>query len=231
MFATVENYIPRPTSYTICNILLYEQIKSCLISTYPTIPMSFSFATFLLFQPIPIPWYINNSLSVYLFHDSEPSLGKSKESNHQGINVQKKLDFLPLKKTRKKMTRSASYFPNSQYTSVQQVLQQPISKSKPLYSVATFSNRISQPLAQDKKVANKHSVNCNPSPSGMISPRIHPLIFLYTLGLSRFPKILLIVISKQYISSWLEKKFQIYSVEITGKWICESKKNESRHFC
>ena len=76
------------------------------------------------------------------------------------------------------MTRSASYFPNSQYTSVQQVLQHPISKSKPLYSVATFSNRISQPLSQDKKVANKHSVNCNPSPSGMISPRIHPLIFL-----------------------------------------------------
>ena len=122
------------------------------------------------------------------------------------------------------MTRSASYFPNSQYTSVQQVLQPPISKSKPLYSVANFSNRISQPLGQDKKVANKHSVNCNPSPSGMTSPRIHPLIFLYTLGLSRSPKILLIVISKQYISSWLGKKFQIYSVEITGKWICESKK-------
>ena len=102
MFATAENYIPRPTSYTICNILLYDQIKSCLISTYPTIPMSFSSAKFLLFQPIPPPSYTNNSLSVHLFHDSEPSLGKSKESNHQGINVQEKLVFLPPKKKQEK---------------------------------------------------------------------------------------------------------------------------------
>ena len=225
MFATAENYIPRPTSYTICNILLYDQIKSCLISTYPTIPMSFSFATFLLFQPIPTPWYINNSLSVYLFHDSEPSLGKSKESNHQGINVQKKLVFLPLKKIRKKMTRSASYFPNSQYTSVQQVLQHPISKSKPLYSVATFSNRISQPLSQDKKVANKHSVNCNPSPSGMTSPRIHPLIFLV------FQKFCWLL-SQSSISHHGWKKNSKYIVlRLLENGFASQKKNESRHFC
>ena len=112
VLATVENYMPWPTNYTISNLLLYEQIKSlCLISTYPTIPKSFLFANFLLFQPIPPPSYINSSLSVYHFHESEPSLGKSKESNHQGINVQEKLVFLPPKKTRIKMTRSASYFP------------------------------------------------------------------------------------------------------------------------
>lgn len=112
VLATVENYMPCSTNYTISNLLLYKQIKSlCLISTYPTISTSFLFASFLLFQPIPPPSYINNSLSVYHFHESEPSLGKSKESNHQGINVQEKLVFLPPKKTRIKMTRSASYFP------------------------------------------------------------------------------------------------------------------------
>ena len=109
---------------------------------------------------------------------------------------------------------------------MQQVLQPPILKSKPLYSVAIFLNRISQPLGQDKKVAKKHNVICNPSPSGITSPTSSHI----SMHLSRSPKTLLIVLLKQYISSWLKKKSK-YSVEITGKWICESKKNESRHFC
>ena len=70
---------------------------------------------------------------------------------------------------------------------------------------------------------NKHTVNYHPSPSQLIS-RIQPLIFPWTprgvylssIFLGFFPKLVYSIIV-------VVEKFQVYSVQITGHYICESK--------
>ena len=70
-------------------------------------------------------------------------------------------------------------------------------------------------------MVNEHTVDCNPSPSEL-NLRIYLLIFLWT------PKGF---ISPEYFwrnipvyPTMVVEKFQIYSVKITDKYICESKK-------
>ena len=73
-------------------------------------------------------------------------------------------------------------------------------------------------------MVNEHTADYHPSPSELTS-RIHPLIFLWTakgnisLSLSIY---IYFFFSKLYTIMVVEN-FQIYSVKITGKYICESK--------
>ena len=82
-------------------------------------------------------------------------------------------------------------------------------------------------------LVNKHIVDYELSPSQLVS-RIHPLIFLWTtliLHISIYfyiskgfiSRIFLDFFLKPIYSIMITEKFQIYSVKITGKYICESK--------
>ena len=82
-------------------------------------------------------------------------------------------------------------------------------------------------------LVNKHTVNYEPSPSQLVS-RIHHLIFLWTtliLHISIYfyiskgfiSRIFLDFFLKPIYSTMITEKFQIHSVKITGKYICESK--------
>ena len=114
------------------------------------------------------PRHIKNSLSVYLFLDSEPQLGKSKESNNQGMKLQvkrafKSYSFLLIKI----QTDSAWNWPQLQILVCSNCLNPLLQNQCPLILLPPFSN----------PRTNIFSFNTHPSPWGLTS-RKHPLIFL-----------------------------------------------------
>ena len=92
-----------------------------------------------------------------------------------------------------------------------------VSKSiPPIFCCPLFSENYLNPQVKINKMVNNHTVDYHPSPLQLFS-RIH-LTYFYGLltGLSEF-------FPKPVYSTMVPEKFQIYSVKITGKYICESK--------
>ena len=72
------------------------------------------------------------------------------------------------------------------------------------------------------KIANKHTVDYQPSPSQLIS-EIHILIFLWTPKGFISPKSLLNFFAKSVYSAKVVEKFQSYSVKITANTFASQK--------
>ena len=71
-------------------------------------------------------------------------------------------------------------------------------------------------------MVNEHTVDCHPSPSELPS-RTQPLIFLWTPKGVYLSWIFLRAFLKPVYPTVVAKKFQIYGVKITGKYICDTK--------
>ena len=90
----------------------------------------------------------------------------------------------------------------------------------PPFSAVPAFLKLSQPSGQDQQ-NGKHTVGYHRS-SSQLTSRIHPLIFLWTPKGFSSPESFLNFFPNLY-SSMVAKKFQIYGVKITGKYISESK--------
>ena len=91
--------------------------------------------------------------------------------------------------------------------------------NSPIFCSPLFSENYLNPQARINKTVKKHTVDYHPSPSQLIS-MIHSLTpskgFISQESLLNF-------FPEPVYCTMVEKKFQIYSVKITGKYICDSK--------
>ena len=85
-----------------------------------------------------------------------------------------------------------------------------------------FSENYLNPQVKINRMLNKHTVDYHPNPS-QLTPRIHPLIFLWTFKGFISPKYLFNFFSNLYISQWLRKSFKFMMLRLlANKYICES---------
>ena len=96
-----------------------------------------------------------------------------------------------------------------------------ISKSIPYFLLSPLFWKLSQPPSDQDQQNGKHTVDYHPSPPRLIS-RILPLVFLWTPKGFISRESFLNLFLNLHIPPWL-RKFQIYSVKTTGKYISESK--------
>ena len=91
-----------------------------------------------------------------------------------------------------------------------------------IFCCPLFSENYFKPQVRINQMVNKHTVDYHPSPSQLIS-RIHSRIYFYGLLRGLSFRIFLEFFPNPVYSTMIAEKFQIYSVEITGKYISESK--------
>ena len=131
-----------------------------IVSSYSTVPpkqtsspsKSFAPPSRTTSRPQHINRHINNSLSGYLFRNSKLQLGKSKEFNNQGMNIQVKRAF-----------KSYSLF----------VIKKTI---KNLFAISPFllPPQSPNPQVRINKMVNEHSINYHHEDTS----KIHTFIFL-----------------------------------------------------
>ena len=115
-------------------------------------------------------------------------------------------------------------FPSTSNTSVSQLSQTSMSKSMLHYYIAHFFQRISEPLGQDHQNGDphhqdqQHTFNYHHSLSGLTS-RIHHVILLYNPYLSPVS----LISSETWCLTMAGENPQIYCIQITDKYFCESK--------
>ena len=118
-------------------------------------------------------------------------------------------------------TRGAKkYISSWTNTSVQRCLYHLFQNQSPIFCCPLFSENYLDLQVRINKMVSKHTVDYHPSPSQFVS---NDFKWVY------FSRIFLEFFSKPAYSTLVAEKFQIYSIKITGKYICESN-NKSVHF-
>ena len=104
------------------------------------------------------------------------------------------------------------------HTSVQRCLYLLFQNQCLHFLLPLFFEEYLNPQVRINIMVNKHTADCHPSPS-QLTLKIHPLIFLWTPKVFISPESFLNFFLKLFIPPWC----QIYGVQTTGKYICESK--------
>ena len=115
--------------------------------------------------------------------------------------------FSVTKKTIRKQTGSVWNFPQPSIQVCRGVYIPYISKSAPIFCCFIFFKECLNPQIKINKMVKEHTLYYHAGPSEF-TPRIHPLIFLWTPKGFFSPKYFLNFFSNLYIPLWLQKSFK-----------------------